>query len=150
MCRQQTPIKKTAKTKRQRKQEKKDNKSSKGKNDSENKDESHEITQDDNDDEEEETNDDWEMDHEKYSKVAKDHCILLRKLLQVGNDISIDNSLSKEKKFAILQNIGFSISRIDNKINSMDSFMDVDTIFKMPIDNSIYVTSDLKKNGWFN
>lgn len=117
----------------------KDN-NSKSKNDSESKHETHD------EEEQEETNDDdWEMDNEKYTKVAHDHCILLRKLLQIANDISIDSSLSKQKKFAVLQNIGFAISRIDNRINSSDSFVDVEKIFKMPIDNSIQVTSDLKK-----
>ena len=42
----------------------------------------------------EEEDDDWEMDHEKHTKVAKDHCILLRKLLQIANH----NSLSNEFK----------------------------------------------------
>ena len=84
----------------------------------------------------EETNDDdW----------GKHHCILSRKLLQIATDVSIDNGLWNDKKIAVLQNIGFSIWRIDDKINSRDSFIDVDAIFKMPIDNSIQVTSDLKK-----
>ena len=91
-------------------------------------------------------NDDWQNDDEKYSKVVQDSCILLRKLFQFADDVSVDNkTFTKDEKISILQNIAFAARRIDSKINNFDTWKDVDDIFKVPIDNSRYIHSELKK-----
>ena len=59
-----------------------------------------------------------DLEEQRYEKVIKDHCVLLRKLIQFAKDINVDTTINHEKKLQILQCVTMKIYKIDRTFNT--------------------------------
>lgn len=53
----------------------------------------------------------------RFNQLEKDHCFLLTKLTQFGNDIKINTTMSLEKRLQILQHVAIKIYKMDQIFN---------------------------------